>query len=78
MDIIVVGIPIICISNFKLDSTIVEALWILKLNCQPPSRYNSKVFLLPGLYSKLTIRVGSVDIGNSIILFFFCVSACRF
>jgi hypothetical protein len=45
-------------SNFKLGSTIVDALCILKLNCQPPSIYSSIVLSLLGLKSKLTIRVG--------------------
>ena len=56
---IVVGIPIIWMSNLRLDSTIVDALCILKLNCQPPSIYNSTVLSLSGLKPKLTIRVGN-------------------
>ena len=63
-----VGMPIICTSNFKLDSTLLDALWILNVNCQPLSKYNSKVFLLSGLNSKLTIRVGNDATGNFMLL----------
>lgn len=66
---IVVGIPIICISNFRLVSTFVDALCILKLNCQPLSRYNSNVLLLPGLNSRLKILVGSEALGSLTLLF---------
>ena len=56
-------------SNLRLVSTLVEALCILKLNCQPPSIYNSTVFVLFGLKSKLSIRVGKYAIGTSILGF---------
>ena len=77
-EIIVVGIPIICISNFKLCSTFVDALCILKLNCQPPSIYNSTVLELFGLKSKFTILVGNITTGIFIFGFIVLVALFRF
>ena len=59
---IVAGIPTSLTSNFKLGSTQVDALCILKENCQPLSKYNSNVFLLFALKSKEIILVGKLAV----------------
>ena len=57
------GIPINCISNFKLGSTSVFALCILKLSCHPLFKYISTVLVLFDLNLIATNSVGKITEG---------------
>lgn len=58
-----VGIPSNSMSNFSDVSTLVEALCILKLNCQPLFKYSSTVLALFFLNLIATSSSGSSAIG---------------